>query len=119
MAVEYDVDTPRLLDIMRADRSDAQAVLWDSEQDWGTFDLVLIRSPWDYPARIAEFTRWIDSVSAVTLLANPAEVLRWNLDKNYLRDLARENITVPPTRYLSVEDSLPVPVGDIVIKPAI
>lgn len=119
MALEHDLDTPRLLDTLLANGSFAQAILWDSDQDWSTFDLVLIRSPWDYPTRIAEFTRWVDHVATKTLLANPAEVLRWNLDKTYLRDLARENIPVPPTRYLSAGDSLPVPTGDIVVKPTI
>ena len=117
--VEYDADMPRLLDAMLACGCEAQALLWDSKQSWNTFDLVLIRSTWDYATRIVEFARWIDSVSAGTLLANPAEVVCWNLDKNYLRDLASENIPVPPTRYLPVSEPLPVPVGDIVVKPAI
>lgn len=119
VGVEHDVDMPQVLDTVRGYGTEAQAVLWDSGQDWDSFDLVLIRSPWDYPTRIAEFTRWIETVSAKTLLANPAEVVRWNLDKHYLQDLAREGVTVPTTRYLSANDSLPVPVGDIVVKPAI
>jgi glutathione synthase/RimK-type ligase-like ATP-grasp enzyme len=119
MGVEHDVDLPRLVDTMLAYGSEAQAVRWDSDQDWGAFDLVLIRSTWDYATRIAEFSQWVDGVSAETPLANPAEVLRWNLDKHYLQDLARAGIPVTPTRYLSATESLPVPVGDIVVKPVI
>ncbi len=68
-ARSLDEDLPPLID---AFGSDAVAVCWDdSGVDWSTFDLVLLRSAWDYVPRLAEFLAWCERVSAQTLLLNP------------------------------------------------
>jgi glutathione synthase/RimK-type ligase-like ATP-grasp enzyme len=61
-----------------------------------------LRSTWDYFPRLAEFSPWLDTAAAQTRLFNPAELVRWNLDKRYLRALAREGVNVVPTRYADV-----------------
>ena len=36
------------------------APVWhDPAVDWAAFDLLVVRSPWDYPERYAEFTGWL------------------------------------------------------------
>ena len=58
-------------------------VLWDDPAvAWDAFDLVVVRSCWDYTTRREEFLDWAASVPR---LANPVEVLRWNTDNTYLR----------------------------------
>ncbi|MFN7148666.1 MAG: RimK family alpha-L-glutamate ligase [Microthrixaceae bacterium] len=103
------------------------AVWDDPEVDWAGFDLVVVRSTWDYTARREEFLAWADSVESVTRLANPASVLRWNTDKRYLGELAAAGVRVVPTTYLlAEEDRGPVDPfvvsdhgGDIVVKPTV
>nr|WP_260334173.1 hypothetical protein [Streptomyces sp. REN17] len=100
--------------------ADAAVVCWDDpDVDWGGFDLVLIRSTWDYSWRAAEFLAWADRCGAVTALANPPEVVRWNADKRYLGDLAAAGVPVLDTRYLAPGDPADLP-GDheYVLKPA-
>ena len=48
------------------------------------YDLAVLRSTWDYPARREEFVAW---AAAVPRLANPASVVSWNTDKRYLAEL--------------------------------
>jgi O-ureido-D-serine cyclo-ligase len=68
---------------------------WDDTSiEWSGFDLVVLRSTWDYVERHLEFLSWIDSVTKVSRLVNPAPVVRWNTDKRYFRDLAAAGINV-------------------------
>lgn len=108
-----DRDLPVLLAALRAARAEAVAVPWDDpDTDWGRFDLVLIRSTWDYTWRAAEFTTWARRTGAVTRLANPAGVVRWNSDKRYLGELAAAGVPVVPTRYVAPGEPAGLPPAD-------
>jgi hypothetical protein len=48
--------------------------------DWRSSRVCLVRSTWDYHAHPREWLEWIDKVSSITQLLNPAELLRWNTD---------------------------------------
>jgi glutathione synthase/RimK-type ligase-like ATP-grasp enzyme len=103
-------------------------VLWDARVDWAAFDIVVVRSCWDYHLRHAEFLAWIDRVErAGAVLHNAPAILRWNSDKRYLRDLEQAGVDVVHTRW--VDDSAEPPTlaavlaeegwDEVVIKPAI
>lgn len=80
---------------------DARPAVWDDPaEDWASYRLVVVRSTWDYVPRLEEFLAWADSVDAVTELANPASVIRWNTDKSYLSDLAAAGVPVVATEFL-------------------
>lgn len=106
----------------------AEPAVWDdSEVDWSTFDLVVIRSTWDYAQRRTEYLEWAHRVDAVTSLANPLPVLTWNTDKHYLRELESIGIPIVPTMWLeparkftsqALHTRFPA-LGEFVIKPAI
>lgn len=96
----------------------AEPVVWDDPAvDWAGYDLVVLRSPWDYAPRRAEFVAW---ASRVANLANPADVVTWNTDKRYLSELAAAGVPVIPTTVVepggSFNGDLP---QDVVLKPAI
>lgn len=117
-----DRDLPELVRSLGAAGAEAATVTWDDpEVDWERFDLVVIRSAWDYSERLAEFVAWAGRVARLTVLANPASVVRWNTDKRYLGELAAAGVPVIPTRYL--EPGVPVgPAeipddGEFVVKP--
>ncbi|MFG2883217.1 RimK family alpha-L-glutamate ligase [Streptomyces sp. NPDC048297] len=116
-----DADLPVLVRALREAGAEAEARHWDDPgADWGGYDLVLIRSTWDYSWRAAEFGAWVDRVGAVTRLANPAAVVRWNTDKRYLGELAAAGVPTVPTRYLApgAGDPVGLPAGhEYVIKP--
>ena len=76
-------------------------VCWeDPRADWSSFDLALIRSTWNYVARLEQFERWIVSVDRVTRLLNPLRALQWNMHKRYLLELHAAGIPVVPTELL-------------------
>lgn len=92
----------------------AEGVPWDADADWPSYDLVVVRSTWDYVGRRAAFLAWADSVPR---LANPASVLRWNTDKSYLETLSAAGVPVVPTTY--VNGAFEPPAGEYVVKPTI
>lgn len=96
----------------------------DPAVDWASYDLVVIRSPWDYPRRPAEFLGWLDRVADLATVQNPAALVRWNLDKRYLFDLEARG--VPVVRTVVAEDLEAVATAvrgsgaaEVVIKPVV
>ena len=77
----------------------------DGSFDWSTTNKVLIRTTWDYFERFEEWKNWLLLVSQKTELINPVELIRWNMDKHYLGDLARRGINVPETHYIEMGTS--------------
>lgn len=111
-------DDELLAKSLRERGAEAELVAWDEEEvDWWDFDLVVVRSTWDYVQRREEFLAWADSVG--DRLRNPPEVLRWNSDKRYLADLEATALPVVPTRFVEPGDAMPELEGEVVVKPAI
>lgn len=112
-----DADLPILTDAAARAGLASDVVVWDEpDADWESYDLVVVRSCWDYVPRRDEFLAWAD---AVPHLANPAAVLRWNTDKVYLRELETAGVAIVPTAW-SVDraEDLP-PAREWVVKPTI
>ncbi|MEU8981107.1 hypothetical protein [Streptomyces sp. NPDC048309] len=118
--ISADRDLPVLRAALEAAGAEAVVAYWDDvEVDWAGFDLVVIRSTWDYSWRVAEFVAWAERCGGLTRLANPAAVVRWNTDKRYLGDLAAAGVPVVPTRYLAPGDAVDLPdAHEFVVKPA-
>ena len=72
---------------------------------WGTpcaaSDSIVIRSTWDYVERPDEFRSWLDDLDAAgNTVVNPTSLLRWNMHKGYLQELAARGVAVVPTEML-------------------
>ncbi|MGY1916464.1 ATP-grasp domain-containing protein [Blastococcus sp. SYSU DS0973] len=92
-------------------------VRWDDPAvDWSGYDLAVVRSCWDYAWRLGEFLGWAGSVPR---LRNAAELLRWNTDKAYLRDLERAGLPVVPTEWDPVSAEQLPGAGEWVVKPSV
>lgn len=125
-ALDIDDDMNLVLAAARAAGLDASVVSWDDPAvDWTSFDLVVIRSTWDYHRRIDEFLRWARSTAEVTRLMNPLAIIEWNTDKRYLNDLQNAGFAVVPTTFVAPGRDAGDEVrrlldrGDIVVKPSI
>ncbi|MCG5462248.1 hypothetical protein AB0K35_33685 [Micromonospora sp. NPDC053740] len=96
-----------------------QTAIWDDpDVDWSSYDLVVLRSPWDYALRRDEFVSW---AATVPTLVNPADVVRWNTDKRYLAELSAAGVPTVPTSWIEPGESwqLPAETGEYVLKPAV
>ncbi|MEV6596209.1 hypothetical protein AB0M36_04995 [Actinoplanes sp. NPDC051346] len=113
----YDDDHP-LRDALLALGATVDAVRWDDPAaGWDGYDLVVLRSPWDYAPRRDEFVAWARSVPR---LVNPADVVEWNTDKHYLNDLAAAGLPVTATAFVEPGEAWTPPErGEWVIKPTI
>lgn len=97
----------------------AEPVVWDDPAvDWTGYDLVVLRSTWDYSWQRDKFLDWARSVPT---LANPAAVVAWNTDKSYLAELATAGIPIIPTTFVAPGDEWTAPDGggEYVIKPSV
>lgn len=66
----------------------------DPIPDWSAFDLAVVRSIWDYTLRRDAFLAWATVTAGRTRLCNNPDVLAWNTDETYLRDLAAADARV-------------------------
>ena len=128
-ATGHDDDLAPLLQACARAGLQARAVAWDDASvSWRRFDAALLRSPWDYTERLAEFLGWCDRVEESTQLLNPLTVVHWNTDKHYLSDLACAGVAVVSTTFVEPDaeplEALQVfllqqPAAEFVVKPAI
>jgi len=121
--LEHEFDLEPLLAEFSRREVPAEAVVWhDATVDWDAFDLIVMRSPWDYSLRTAEFLAWLDALPAGRVL-NPPALIRWNFDKRYLLDLEAHGVTIVPTIVAStlveVRAAAEKIGGRVVIKPNI
>jgi len=100
---------------------EAQVLAWEADVEWAAWDLVVLRSTWNYTAHLEDFLAWAARVAAVTRLANPLPVVRWNTHKTYLADLAAAGIPVVPTAYIppATAATAAALAGDVVVKPTV
>ncbi len=119
-----DMDRPPLEQAF-AGRAPARFVRWDDATvDWAGFELVVLRSTWDYTGRLAEFRLWLDQVSATGRLLNPAPTVLWNVDKAYLGQLRDGGVPVAATGYLDTlagfdADLATLTSREVVVKPSV
>ncbi|QHJ11936.1 Cycloserine biosynthesis protein DcsG [Paraglaciecola mesophila] len=104
------------------------AVSWhDSNIDWNSFDVVVVRSTWDYQQHAREFMQCLRRIEdSRAVLANSLRLLTWNISKEYLKDIASQGISIVPTIWLDAFDLAQVSAGfehfsceKLVLKPCV
>lgn len=116
----YDDDEPLGLAALAAAGVEVDVVDWHDEAvDWASYDRAVLRSTWDYVERLPEFVSWLEAVEGRTRLVNPLPMVRWSLDKHYLAELGAAGVPVPRTTYVEPGEDPVVPVGEVIVKPAV
>ncbi len=100
---------------------------WDNPTyEWQETKSVLFRTIWDYFERFDEFWEWLEQVKTKTRLINSFELIKWNIDKHYLKDLSSWGIETVPTYFADKGCNMKLHEiakrnqwNDLVIKPAI
>lgn len=121
-------DDALLVDALAVLGIQAVPAVWNAPAlDWTTFAGVILRSTWDYHLRLPEFLAWIAHLETLgVLLWNPPDVVRWNADKTYLRDLAAQGVPIPATEWIPAGPAPDLGAliaargwSEVVVKPAV
>ena len=103
-------------------------VPWESKSvNWDDFDAVIIRSTWDYQQKEKLFFKTLAKIrKSKAKLYNPLSVVKWNINKNYLKDLGEKNIAIIPTKFFDIFDYksikkcfLSFKTNKLIIKPSV
>jgi len=93
-------DDDLAVDLLRKSGWRVDFIPWDQPAGWSRYDLVVIRTTWDYHERPSEFLNALDKIDqSPARLLNSLALVRWNLDKRYLLHLERKQVPIVPTRY--------------------
>ena len=97
----YVIDDELAHEPLRALDWHVDAVPWNRPGvAWEDYDLVVIRSPWDYVHDPDGFLAVLAAIERRSVrLENRLPLVRWNLDKTYLRDLAARGVATVPTLF--------------------
>lgn len=84
-------------------------VIWDDKSVcWTDYDVVLIRSTWDYhEGKLNQFLNTLEAIEkSGVALYNSYKTIKWNCQKTYLNDLSKRDVSVIDTIY-TTRDELP------------
>lgn len=98
-AFEHDVQVAALRSGLEGMDAELTEIDWRAPLEALTrFDLAVLGTVWDYTDHPAEFLARLEALEAAGVkVCNPAEVVRWNADKGYLRELAEAGALSIPT----------------------
>ncbi len=118
-------DENGLLDALAERGIDPQIKVWnDPDVDWDDAGIVVVRSVIDYAHDRKKFLEWAHGVPRIL---NTYDVLEWNSDKHYLRELEQRGLPTIATTWVSadaaytkqqVHSRFPA-FGDFVMKPTV
>src|SRR5579872_6254882 len=85
---DFAIDDLHVVESLKSVGTEVRPIPWDVDTtEWNSFDLVVIRSCWNYHLHPEKFIKWIDSMEKKKVkMLNPLKVARWNLHKGYLKD---------------------------------
>lgn len=110
---ELEPDDQLLLPALAAHGMEGVPIVWDDPTvEWGAFDLVVLRSTWDYAERRDEFLAWARSLPRVR---NDLPLIEWNTDKRYLEDLP----AAVDTTFVAPGAPFEPPSDAFVVKPSV
>jgi hypothetical protein len=77
----------------------AEEVSWrKTDVDWNVYDVVVIRTTWDYQDDVEGFMACLQRIEASSAqLQNSLKIVEWNISKHYLKDLQNQGINIVPT----------------------
>lgn len=100
---------------------------WNKAEDWNMYDVVVIRSPWDYQDHLSHFLQVLEEINqSKAILLNSQEIVKWNINKNYLFDLEKKGVELVPTIKTSSLNTLEIKSAferfqteELIVKPMI
>jgi glutathione synthase/RimK-type ligase-like ATP-grasp enzyme len=117
---DLDPDDQPLVEHFHKMGIEATPAIWsDPTINWAGFDQIIIRNTWDYTNRLEEFLTWVKTYQS--RIQNSYDVILWNSNKIYLKDLAVAGFPIVETQFVTDPHGdweLPT-LGDFVVKPTV
>lgn len=120
---EPDVDEQPLAEALARAGFEATLFPWDDPTaDWSSPIPTILRSTWNYALDVDRFLHWVDRVAKVAPLFNPPAIVRGNVFKRYLLELAARGVPVVPTTLVergATCELAALPWQQLVLKPEV
>jgi glutathione synthase/RimK-type ligase-like ATP-grasp enzyme len=74
--------------------------VWDDPSvDWTSYDIIIIKSTWDYfIGKIEKFYQWLTFIKEKNIpCLNHPDLIKWNADKHYLLDIQSAGLNIVPS----------------------
>lgn len=100
------VDDQLILPLLQQPGRQVDVVCWDDPSvHWHDYDMVILRSVWDYSWRLQEFLAWLQQLEDLRVnVHNPPAVVRENANKHYLKKLYSAGLPIPATVWLPARE---------------
>jgi len=105
--IAYLTDFTTTMEISAGDDLLVQALLddyqvdiipWEEENiSWDEYALTMIRTTWDYMPKTEKYLSTLQAISTKSILINPLETIKWNINKKYLLELKDLGHPIIPT----------------------
>jgi len=81
-------------------------VIWNNPHiNWEDYQVAILKSPWDYFDLIEDFYTWLDLLATKKVkLLNPVNVVRWNSDKRYLKEIEAAGLKIIPSIFINKQN---------------
>jgi glutathione synthase/RimK-type ligase-like ATP-grasp enzyme len=114
---EIDPDAQLLLGALRDADIEGRLCVWDDPRVvWSDYEMVVVRSTWDYTKDRRGFLEW---ARALPTLFNPYPIIEYSTDKHYLNDLKSRGHRIIPTVFCDVGETPVFPDEGFVVKPTV
>lgn len=96
----------KLLHFLKGKGLNVDLVIWNNPHiNWEDYPLAILKSPWDYFDLIQDFYTWLKRLETKKVkLLNPIEVVRWNSDKRYLKEIEADGLKIIPSVFINKQD---------------
>jgi hypothetical protein len=129
----YEVSDHLLIEPLRKAGWHSDTISWRANNiNWDDYQLVIVRSTWDYQIDCDAFLKVLQTIDDTSAhLDNPLKVIKWNINKHYLQELAAQGIEIVPTLWFDEITEKDIPIffdyfnktadgtNEIIIKPCI
>jgi glutathione synthase/RimK-type ligase-like ATP-grasp enzyme len=123
---EYDLEFGALSRACEAEGIELVSCIWDQPFEDDGFSAFMIGTVWDYPPKQALFLETIDRLNAKAPVLNSPAIVRWNIEKTYLRELDEAGAPSVPTLWRDAANAETIAeafetfgADEIVVKPQI
>ncbi|WP_025145626.1 RimK family alpha-L-glutamate ligase [Pedobacter jeongneungensis] len=98
----------KLLDFLAGKGLNIEKVIWnDQNVNWEDYSHAILKSPWDYFDLIEDFYAWLNLLEAKKVkLLNPIDVVKWNSNKLYLREIEATSLKITPSFFIQNQEKI-------------